>query len=116
MADCSSINCDHRTGSSGVNQADGSCKCQCDGITKYERNEECVDVTVCTGSDVTITNATRTSDQLCGPRSIADKKKNMDSAGAALSDLLSAKLKERGLSDGDAFSLAVDALGGVNKC
>lgn len=116
MADCSTVDCKHRANSAGINKSDGSCKCACDGTSQYEKDSVCIDATVCSGTDVVIVNATRTSDRICGARSIADKKKGMDSAGAALSDLVSAKLKEQGLSDADAFNLAVDMVGGVNKC
>ena len=112
---CTGIDCSHRPNSSG--KVVGSiCKCECDGVNHFLQNEKCTAVTVCKPGDVTVVNATATSDKICGSPTIAQKQAKFDAAGAAMSSLITNKLKESGLGDSDAFNLAVDVLGGVNKC
>ena len=114
--DCAGVDCAHRVNSAGLIKLDGTCRCACDGTSQYERNGVCTDVSVCAPGEVTIVDATHDADKICGPQSIADKQSNFDAAGAALSSLVTNKLKDAGLGDSDAFNLAVDMVGGVNKC
>ena len=114
--DCATVDCSHRVNSNGKAQTDGSCRCACDGTTQYEKDSVCTAITVCQPGDVAVVNATDSSDRICGSPTIAQKQASFDSAGAALSSLVANKLKESGLGDADAFNLAVDMIGGVNKC
>jgi hypothetical protein len=116
LPDCDNINCNHRSKSKGKAKGDGSCRCACDGTNEYEKNSVCTLITTCKPGDVTVVNATDSSDRICGSPTIAQKQAEFDQAGAALSSLVTNKLKEAGLDDSDAFNLAVDMVGGVNKC
>ena len=114
--DCTSIDCAHRVKSNGKAKSDGSCRCACDAINDYEKASVCTPITICSPGDVTVVNATDSSDRICGSPTIAQKQASFDAAGAALSSLVTNKLKQAGLADSDAFNLAVDMIGGVNKC
>ena len=114
--DCSSVDCAHRVKSAGKAKSDGSCRCACDAINDYEKSSVCTPITICSPGDVTVVNATDASDRICGSPTIAQKQASFDAAGAALSSLVTNKLKQAGLPDSDAFNLAVDMIGGVNKC
>ena len=114
--DCSSVDCTHRVKSNGKAKSDGSCRCACDGTNEYEKSRVCTAITICQPGDVSVVNATDISDRICGSPTIAQKQASFDEAGAALSSLVANKLKESGLGDADAFNLAVDMIGGVNKC
>lgn len=114
--DCSGVQCNHRAKSSGKARADGSCKCACDGVNEYEKDRNCVPITICAPGQVTVVNASDVADRICGSQTIKDKQAGFDAAGAALSSLVTNKLKDAGLGDSDAFNLAVDMVGGVNKC
>ena len=116
FATCGSVDCDHRAKSAGKIKLDGSCRCACDGTNEYERSSVCTAITVCGPGDVTVINATDISDRICGSPTVAQKQASFDAAGAALSTLVTNKLKAAGLGDSDAFNLAVDMVGGVNKC
>ena len=114
--DCSTIDCSHKANSAGDVKADGSCRCACDGTNEYEKDNACTAITICGPGEVSVVEATVSSDRICGTQSIADKQSEFDAEGAALSSLVTNKLKESGLGDADAFNLAVDMIGGVNKC
>lgn len=114
--DCSTIDCSHKANSAGDGKADGSCRCACDGTNEYEKDNACTAITICGPGEVSVVEATDSSDRICGTQSIADKQSEFDAEGAALSSLVTNKLKESGLGDADAFNLAVDMIGGVNKC
>lgn len=114
--DCSTANCGHRTKSIAKARIDGSCKCACDGINEYEKDRKCEAITVCRPGEVSVVDPSDESDRICGSQTIADKQAEFDAEGAALSSLVTNKLKESGLGDSDAFNLAVDMIGGVNKC
>lgn len=114
--DCTSVNCAHRVKSAGKAKSDGSCRCACDAINDYEKASVCTPISICSPGEVTVVNATDSSDRICGSPTIAQKQASFDAAGAALSSLVTNKLKQAGLADSDAFNLAVDMIGGVNKC
>lgn len=114
--DCSTVSCGHRTKSIAKARTDGSCKCACDGINEYEKDRKCTPITVCGPGEVSVVDPSDESDRICGSQTIKDKQAEFDAAGAALSSLVTNKLKESGLGDSDAFNLAVDMVGGVNKC
>ena len=114
--DCSTVSCGHRTKSIAKARTDGSCKCACDGVNEYEKDRQCTSITVCGPGEVSVVDPSDESDRICGSQTIKDKQSEFDAAGAALSSLVTNKLKESGLGDSDAFNLAVDMVGGVNKC
>ena len=105
-----------RDRSSGITKSDGSCRCACDGINEYESSGVCTPIKICSPGQVTVVEATDSSDRICGTPTIAQKRASFDAHGVALSSLVQNKLMEAGLTDEDAFALAVDMIGGVNKC
>lgn len=113
---CSTVDCAHMDKSSGITKSDGSCRCACDGINEYESLGVCTPIKICSPGQVTVVEATDSSDRICGTPTIAQKRASFDAHGVALSSLVQNKLMEAGLTDEDAFALAVDMIGGVNKC
>ena len=106
-------------------RADSTCEvtetgteCACDGTNKHLSGGECKVHKVCTGLglDVEIRAPDKKHDRLCGTQDIADLSYKLDDKGKELAELIEAKLVAEGVAADQAYALAVEVFGEINKC
>jgi len=116
-ATCEPGQCDSRPHSTCEVTATGT-KCACDGTNRHLSGKECKAHKVCTGLglDVEIRAPDKDHDRLCGTQSIADLTYKLDAKGQELANLIEAKLVSEGVAADEAYALAVEVFGEINKC
>jgi alpha-tubulin suppressor-like RCC1 family protein len=114
---CEPNQCDNRPNSVCEVKASGT-TCACDGTTRFLDGTECKVIKTCPELDllVTIKAATKTSDKLCGSPDVAAISHVLDAKGQELANMVEAKLVASGVSADEAYALAVEVFGEVNKC
>ena len=68
------------------------------------------------GLEVTIHNGTKTHDKLCGKPEIQNIVYKLDDKGKALAEMIEQKLVAEGVAADQAYALAVEVFGEINKC
>ena len=73
---------------------------------------------MCTGLglDVEIRAPDKTHDRLCGSKDVAELTHKLDDKGKELANLIEAKLVAEGVAADQAYALAVEVFGEINKC
>ena len=114
---CEPNQCGNRPNSVCEVKASGT-TCACDGTTRFLDGTECKVIKTCPELDllVTIKAATKTSDKLCGSPDVAAISHVLDAKGQELANMVEAKLVASGVSADEAYALAVEVFGEVNKC
>jgi len=114
---CETGQCSGRAESTCEVTATGT-ECACDGTTKHLSAEECKVHKVCTGLglDVEIRAPDKKHDRLCGTQGIADLAYKLDDKGKELAELIETKLVAEGVAADQAYALAVEVFGEINKC
>ena len=92
--------------------------CACDGTNRHLSGTECKTHKVCTGLglDVQIRAPDKTHDRLCGTKEIAGLTYKLDDKGKELANMIEAKLVAEGVAADQAYALAVEVFGEINKC
>ncbi len=116
-ATCEAGQCDGRAHSTCAPEATGT-KCECDGSSRHLDGIECKEHKACTGLDldVEIRGPDKTHNRLCGTKDIADITHKLDDKGKELANMIEAKLVSEGVAADQAYALAVEVFGEVNKC
>jgi hypothetical protein len=79
---------------------------------------ECKEHKACTGLDldVEIRGPDKSHNRLCGTKDIAEITHKLDAKGKELANMIEAKLVSEGVAADQAYALAVEVFGEVNKC
>ena len=114
---CESNQCDGRAGSTCETTATGT-TCACDGTTKHLEGTVCTIHKECTGLglDVQIRAPDKSHDRLCGTAEVAELTHKLDAKGIELAQLIETKLVAEGVAADQAYALAVEVFGEINKC
>ena len=114
---CATDQCSSRAHSTCEVTATGT-RCACDGTSRHLEGTECKVHKVCTGLglDVEIRAPDKTHDRLCGTKDIAELTYKLDDKGKELANLIEAKLVAEGVAADQAYALAVEVFGEINKC
>ena len=116
-AACEASQCDGRDHSTCEVTATGT-TCACDGVTRFLDGTRCKVYKTCPelGLEVTIHNGTKTHDKLCGTPEIQNIVYKLDDKGKALAEMIEQKLVAEGVAADQAYALAVEVFGEINKC
>ena len=116
-ATCEAGQCDGRAHSTCASGTVGS-KCECDGTSRHLDGVECKEHKACTGLDldVEIRGPDKSHNRLCGTKDIAEITHKLDAKGKELANMIEAKLVSEGVAADQAYALAVEVFGEVNKC
>lgn len=114
---CEAGQCDGRPHSTCEVTATGT-TCACDGVTRFLDGTTCKPYKTCPelGLQVTIHNGTKTHDKLCGTPEIQNIVFKLDEKGKALAEMIEQKLVAEGVAADQAYALAVEVFGEINKC
>lgn len=114
---CESNQCDERAESTCETTATGT-TCACDGTTKHLEGTACTIHKECTGLglDVQIRAPGKAHDRLCGTAEVAELTHKLDAKGIELAQLIETKLVAEGVAADQAYALAVEVFGEINKC
>jgi predicted outer membrane repeat protein len=114
---CEAGQCGGRAHSTCASGTVGS-KCECDGTSRHLDGVECKEHKACTGLDldVEIRGPDKSHNRLCGTKDIAEITHKLDAKGKELANMIEAKLVSEGVAADQAYALAVEVFGEVNKC
>jgi len=113
---CEADQCDARANSVCVAKASGT-SCECQG-SRWLSGTACADHKSCTGLDldVQIRAGDASHDRLCGTKDIAAITHKLDAKGIELAQMIETKLVAEGVAADQAYALAVEVFGEINKC